>query len=287
MTRLNSIALAALAMLASGPALATPEGAGKPVDAGTGFQTPVTPVMENILWLDNFLHIIMAIIVIFVTALLLIVIFKFGRKKNPTPATWTHNTTLEVAWTAIPVLILVVIAVPSLRLLFQQLDVPPADLTIKVTGKQWAWEYEYPDEKISFEAYMIGGGKAEIDDEVRAELKEAGYNEDEFLLATDTRVVVPVNAVVHVLVTATDVIHAWTIPSFGSKIDAMPGRINETWFKATEIGTYFGQCSELCGKDHSYMPIVVEVVSVEDYDEWVLKQQAESGEAKTRVAEKQ
>ncbi len=286
MTRFKSMALAALMMMAAGPALATPEGAGKPIDTGHHFQTPVTAVMENIVWLDNFLHIIMGVIVVFVTALLLMVVYKFNRKKNPTPASWTHNTVLEVAWTGIPVVILVVIAIPSMKLLFQQLDVPPADVVIKATGSQWAWTYDYPDEGISVDGIMIGQGSNGLTDEVKAELKEAGYNDDEYLLATYDRVVVPVDAVVHVLVTASDVIHAWTIPSFGSKIDAMPGRINETWFKATEIGTYFGQCSELCGKDHSYMPIVVEVVSIEDYDTWVLEQQAKGGEGTTRVAEK-
>lgn len=284
MTRLRTLALSAFAMLAAGTAWATPEGAGKPITDGHHLQTPVTPVAENIVWLDNFLHVIMILIVLFVTALLAIVIFRFGRSKNPAPATWTHNTLLEVVWTAVPVIILIVIAIPSLKLLFMQLDVPKADLTIKATGSQWYWGYEYLDEDISFDAIMVGQGAAGLNDEVRAELKEYGYSDDEFLLATDERVVVPVNKVVHVLVTASDVIHAWTIPSFGSKIDAVPGRINETWFKATEVGTYFGQCSELCGKDHAFMPIVVEVVSQEDYDTWVLEQQAKSGRGKTSVA---
>ena len=283
MTRLNTLMLAALAMMAAGPALAQPEGSGKPIEGGHHFQTPVSPVMENIVWLDNFLHIIMTVIVLFVTALLLIVVFKFGRAKNPTPATWTHNTAIEIIWTAVPVIILVVIAIPSLKLLFMQLDVPPADVTIKATGSKWSWAYEYPDEDIAVDGIMIGQGAPGLTDDVKAELKEYGYNDDEYRLATYDRVYVPVNKVVHVLVTATDVIHAWTIPSFGSKIDAMPGRINETWFKATEIGTYFGQCSELCGKDHSFMPIVVEVVSQEDYDTWVLKQQARN-EGTTSVA---
>ena len=285
MTRVKTLALAALATLAANAAWATPEGAGKPIDAGHHFQTPVTPVMENIVWLDDFLHILMTIIVVFVTVLMGYACWKFSRKKNPTPATWTHNTLIEVVWTAVPVIILVVIAIPSLKLLFQQLDVPEADVTIKATGAQWRWSYEYLDENISVDGDMIGVGKAKVDDEVRAELKEYGYEEDEFLLATYERVVVPVNKVVHVLVTAQDVIHAWTIPSFGSKIDAMPGRINETWFKATEVGTYFGQCSELCGQAHAYMPIVVEVVSQEDYDTWVLEKQADIGRGTTKVAE--
>ena len=285
MTRLKTLALAALAMIASGSIAAAADGAGKPIDAGHHLQRAVTPVAENIHWLDNFMHVIMVVIVLFVTVLLALVVLRYNRKSNPTPATWSHNTLIEVVWTAVPVIILIIIAIPSLKLLFLQLDVPEPDLTIKATGNQWYWDYEYPDEGIGFSATMIGTGAADLNDEVRAELKEYGYNDDEFLLATDERVVVPVNAVVHVLVTASDVIHAWTIPSFGSKIDAMPGRINDTWFKATEIGTYFGQCSELCGKDHSYMPIVVEVVSQEDYDTWVLEQQAKNdGEPKSRFA---
>jgi cytochrome c oxidase subunit 2 len=183
---------------------------------------------------------------------------------------------LEVAWTALPVLILIVIAIPSLKLLFFELNVPPEpDVTIKATGAQWYWNYEYPDEGIEFASIMLQPD----------ELEEYGYEPDEYLLATDTRVVVPVNAVVHVLVTASDVIHAWTVPSFGSKIDAMPGRMNETWFQATEPGVYFGQCSELCGLNHSYMPIVVQVVEQEDYDTWVLEQQAANGTTpRTQVA---
>jgi cytochrome c oxidase subunit 2 len=276
--------LAGSALLAQGAAMA--EGvAGKPVDGGHHFQRAVTPVMEDIVWLDDFLHVIIGIIVVFVMVLLGIVILKFNRKANPDPSTVTHNTTLEVAWTLTPVLILIIIAIPSLKLLFLQLEVPEPDVTIKVTGNQWYWSYEYPDEGIEFEAFMLGAAKSNMDDEVRAELEEYGYSEDEWLLATDERVVVPVNANVHVLVTASDVIHAWTIPSFGSKIDAMPGRINETWFRAEEVGVYFGQCSELCGKDHSYMPIVVEVKSQEDYDAWVSDMASnQTDEPKTQVA---
>jgi cytochrome c oxidase subunit 2 len=217
--------------------------------------------MNDIIWLDDFLHIIIGLITLFIVVLLGIVILKYNRKANPDPATFTHHTGLEIAWTTAPVLILIIIAIPSLKLLFLQLEVPEPDVTIKVTGNQWYWSYEYPDEEIEFDAFML----------TKDELEENGYTEDEFLLATDTRVVVPVNANVHVLVTASDVIHAWTIPSFGSKIDAMPGRINETWFRAEEVGVYFGQCSELCGKDHSYMPIVVEVMEEDDYETWVLE----------------
>lgn len=261
MNRLVSMATAfGIGLLMQGAAMA--EGvAGKPVPGGHHFQKGVTPVMNDIIWLDDFLHVIIGLITLFVVVLLAIVILKYNRKANPEPATFTHNTVLEVAWTALPVVILVIIAVPSLKLLFLQLEVPEPDVTIKVTGNQWYWTYEYPDEEIEFDAFML----------TKDELAENGYSEDEYLLATDTRVVVPVNANVHVLVTASDVIHAWTIPSFGSKIDAMPGRINETWFRAEEVGVYFGQCSELCGKDHTYMPIVVEVMELDDYETWILE----------------
>ena len=250
--------------LAGGLAQAAENVAGRPIDKGTGFQRAVTEVAHDIRWLDDFLMIIIVAISVFVTVLLLIVVVRFNKRANPTPASFTHNAVLEVAWTAVPVLILVVIAVPSLRLLFLQLEVPEPDLTIKATGNQWYWSYQYPDEQIEFDAVMLQ----------KDELAEYGYTADDFLLAADTRVVVPVNAVVHVLVTASDVLHAWTIPSFGAKIDAVPGRINETWFRAEETGVFFGQCSELCGLNHSYMPIVVEVVSQKDYHAWVRTQQA-------------
>ena len=286
MTRIASFLTAASVMAMTSAAWALEsEVAGKPVDAGHHFQRAVTPVMEDIVWLDNFMHILMVGIVLFVVALMYICVTKFSRKNNPEPATFTHNTTVEVLWTAIPVVILIVIAIPSVKLLFLQLDVPKADVTIKATGNQWNWSYEYPDVGVEFDAYMLGAGQSQMNDEVRAELDEYGYAEDEWLLATDERVVVPVDANVHVLVTASDVIHAWAIPSFGSKIDAMPGRINETWFRATEIGTYFGQCSELCGKDHTYMPIVVEVVSQEDYDAWVSNMASRDAEPTIQTAQ--
>jgi cytochrome c oxidase subunit 2 len=215
--------------------------------------------MRDIVWFDSILHWISLVIVLFVTALLFIVIFKFGEKKNPTPARFTHNAALEVAWTGIPIVILVVIGALSLPILFKQLNVPEADVTIKATGNQWYWSYAYPDEEIEFDSIMLA----------KDELAENGYEQDEHLLATDTSVIVPVNANVHVLVTGADVIHAWTIPAFGVKVDAIPGRLNELWFNADRVGTYFGQCSELCGQAHSYMPITVKVVSQEDYAAWV------------------
>ncbi len=267
-----------------GAAMAAEETAGRPVPGGTGFQRPVTEVAHDILWLDNFVLWIIAVITVFVMVLLAIVTVRHNHRANPRPARFTHNPTLEVVWTAVPVLILVVIAIPSLRLLFLQLDVPEPDLTIKATGHQWYWSYEYPDQDIGLDAFMIGQGSNGLTDEVRAELEEAGYTADDYLLATDTRVVVPVDRVVHMLITASDVIHAWTVPSFGTKIDAVPGRINEVWFRAEETGTFFGQCSELCGKDHAYMPIVVEVVSQADFRDWVQARQAGNEAAATRLA---
>jgi cytochrome c oxidase subunit II len=270
---LCALMMAGVTSLSGSPAMAG-EVAGRPVDKAMGLQRPVTEVARDIQWMDNFLLIIMTAVAALVTVLLLIVIVRFNKRANPKPATFTHNPGLEVAWTAVPVLILVVIAIPSLRLLFLQLEVPEPDLTIKATGSQWYWSYEYPDAGIEFDAVMLQ----------KDELEEYGYTADDWLLATDTRVVVPVNAVVHVLVTGSDVIHAWTIPSFGSKIDAIPGRINETWFRAEETGLFFGQCSELCGLNHAYMPIVVEVVSQEDYDAWVQTRQAMNATATATLA---
>lgn len=284
MKRLEMLALAATAALSATAAFAQEAGglglhsevAGKPIPDGLHFQRPVTPVMHDLVWLDTFMHLILSFVVLLVLVLMAIVVVRYNRKANPKPATFTHHAMLEVAWTAAPVIILVVIAIPSLKLLFQQLEVPEPDLTIKATGNQWFWTYEYPEEGIEFASIMLE----------REELAEYGYTEDEYLLATDTRVVVPVGKVVQVLTTAADVIHAWTIPSFGAKIDSMPGRLNETWFKAEETGVYFGQCSELCGLRHSYMPIVVEVVEQAEYEAWIAEQTAANGtgEAKTRLA---
>jgi len=259
--------IAALTSLTSRIAAAQ-DVAGRPVEGGINFQAPVTSQAEDLIWLDNMLLYIIGAIVLFVMVLLVLVIVRYNARANPKPARFTHNAVLEVAWTAVPVLILIVIAIPSLRLLDKQLSVPEPDLTIKAIGNQWYWEYEYPDQDISFAAFMLG----------EEELEANGYGADEYLLAADTKVVVPVDKDVHVLVTAGDVIHAWTVPSFGVKVDAIPGRINEVWFRAEETGTYFGQCSELCGKDHAYMPIVVEVVSQEKYDAWVAEQTATKSE---------
>ena len=196
---------------------------------------------------------------VFVVCLLLYSAARFNRRSNPTPAVWTHNSPLEVAWTIVPIVILVAIGAFSLPVLFKQQEIPVGEVNIKVTGYQWYWGYEYVDEEFGFESFLLP----------KDELESAGYSQDEWLLATDAAVVVPVNKVVVMQLTGADVIHSWTIPAFGVKQDAVPGRISQLWFKAEREGVYFGQCSELCGKDHAYMPITVKVVSQEAYDEWL------------------
>ncbi|MEM6634285.1 MAG: cytochrome c oxidase subunit II [Pseudomonadota bacterium] len=248
---------------------------GVPIPGGIGFQPAATELARDIQWLDGFLTILITVISVFVLALLAYVIVRFNRRSNPEPASFTHNSPLEVAWTIIPVVILVVIAVFSLPILFKQQEIPEGDMTIKVTGYQWFWGYEYVDEGFSFDSFMIGQGQGNLNAEISAELAAAGYTDDEFLLATDTAVVVPVDKIVVMQVTAADVIHSWTIPAFGVKQDAVPGRLAELWFKAEQEGVYFGQCSELCGKDHAYMPITVKVVSQEVYDAWLEEARAE------------
>ena len=214
------------------------------------------------------LLIIITAISLFVVFLLGYVIFKFNRKANPEPSSFTHNTPVEVAWTVVPIVILVFIGAFSIPVLFKQQVIPDGDINIKVTGYQWYWGYEYTDHGFGFDSMLIGDGKV-LTPEVEAELIEAGYSKDEFLLATDTAVVVPVDKVVVMQVTGADVIHSWTIPAFGVKQDAVPGRLGQLWFKAEKEGVYFGQCSELCGKDHAYMPITVKVVSQENYEAWL------------------
>jgi cytochrome c oxidase subunit 2 len=212
-------------------------------------------VMDDIVWFHNFLLWLIAAITVFVFALLVIVVVKFNARANPVPSRVTHNTTIEVLWTVIPVLILVTIAVPSFRLLFYQLKIPPADLTVKATGKQWFWSYSYPDSKIEFDSLMVQD----------KDLKPGQPR----LLAVDNEMVVPVNKTVRVLVIGADVIHSFSIPSFGVKIDAIPGRLNETWFKAEREGMYYGQCSQLCGRDHAFMPLAIRVVSEKEYSAWL------------------
>src|SRR4026208_1863335 len=269
--RLAALAAAMTPGLAMGDvALA---GSGQPSPWQLGFQQAAPPVMANIVWFHDFLLWLIVAITLFVLALLVIVVVKFNARANPTPSRTTHNTTIEVLWTVVPVLILVTIAIPSFRLLFFQLNMPKADVTVKATGKQWFWTYSYPDSKFEFDSLMVQD----------KDLKQGQLR----LLTVDNELVVPVNKVVHVLTIGADVIHAFAVPSFGIKIDSIPGRINETWFKAEREGTYHGQCSELCGKDHAFMPIVVRVVSDKEYTAWIeqaKKKFAVNGSRPTAVA---
>lgn len=249
---------------------------GAPVPGGTGFQPAVTSVARDLHWLDGLLVYIITAIVILVLGLMLAVIVLFNRRRNPEPAGFTHNSPLEITWTLVPVLILVFIGSFSLPVLFKQQTIPEGDITIKATGNQWYWSYEYPDEGIAFDSYMIGSDAGnKLTPEVEAELAAHGYSKDLFLLATDTAVVVPVNKTIVVQVTGADVIHSWTVPAFGVKQDAVPGRLAELWFKPEKEGIYFGQCSELCGIAHAYMPITVKVVSEEAYAAWLEKAKEE------------
>jgi len=232
---------------------------GKPEPKGIGFQFPATELMRDLVWLDNFLLVIITVISVFVTCLLAYAAFKFHRSRNDTPGTFTHHSVVEVAWTVVPVGILVVIGAFSLPILFKQQEIPEADITIKVTGYQWYWGYEYVDHDFGFDSVMLQ----------KDELADYGYAPDEYLLATDTAVVVPVGATVVMQLTGADVIHSWTIPAFGVKQDAVPGRLAELWFAAEKEGVYFGQCSELCGQAHAYMPITVKVVSQVQYNAWL------------------
>jgi cytochrome c oxidase subunit 2 len=252
-SRLTAIAVTVAALAASaGVALAE---LGQPVPWQLGLQDAASPVMADIIGFHTFVLWIVTAIMIFVLALLVIIIFRFNARANPTPSRTTHNTLLEVAWTIVPVIILVLIAIPSFRLLFTELDVPTPDLTIKATGKQWYWSYAYPD-----------NGNFEFDSLIVAE-KDLKADQPR-LLTVDNEMVVPVNKVVHVLVTGADVIHSFAVPSFGIKIDAVPGRVNDTWFKATVQGTFHGQCSELCGKNHAFMPITVRVTDDKGFATW-------------------
>ncbi|MDG1340647.1 cytochrome c oxidase subunit II [Thalassobium sp. R2A62] len=276
LTALIGSALAATSVSAQ-TALEDLEIVGAPIPNGVGFQPAATELARDVQWLDNFLLIIITVISLFVTGLLAYVILRYNSKTNPTPSTFTHNSPLEVAWTVVPIVILVVIGAWSLPILFKQQEIPEADLTIKVTGYQWYWGYEYVDDGVAFESYMIGYGEGNMNPDIKSQLEEAGYSENEFRLATDTAVVVPINTTVVMQVTGADVIHSWTIPAFGVKQDAVPGRLAELWFSAEREGIYFGQCSELCGKDHAYMPITVKVVSQEVYDAWLEGAKVEYG----------
>lgn len=235
---------------------------GRPYAFQYGFQKPASPIMEGIISMHNILIVIMIIVAVLVTSLLIYVIYKFRASKNPVPSQTTHHTLLEVIWTIFPIICVVIIMIPSVRLM-KEVDKPQnPDMTIKVIGKQWYWTYEYPlgnDKKISFDSHMI-----EDKDLKPGQLR---------LLEVDEPIVVPVDATVQLLITAGDVIHSFAVPSLGIKKDAVPGRINETWFKINKKGTYYGQCSELCGVKHGYMPIAIRVVDQAEYSEWLKTKQ--------------
>jgi cytochrome c oxidase subunit 2 len=246
--RLLGLGVVGAALLTGGSAFAE---MGQPAPWEYKLQQAATPVMENIIRFHDWLLVVITVITLFVLALLITVVVKFNAKANPVPSRTTHNTLIEVVWTIVPVLILAGIVIPSFKLLFEELEIPKADLTIKATGKQWYWSYAYPD-----------NGKFEFDS-LLAQDKQPR------LLGVDNELVVPVNKVIRVQTTGADVIHSFAVPAFGIKIDAIPGRLNETWFKATKTGMFYGQCSELCGKDHAFMPIAVRVVSDQEFAEWV------------------
>jgi len=267
-TRLRRLVPAAAAVAALGAVLGL---GADPVlaDAGSGYaspgqiglQTAVTEVARDIHSFYDFVNVIIIAITLFVLALMIYVMVRFRESANPTPSKVTHNTFLEVAWTVVPILILVAIAIPSFKLLMLQYTYPKPDLTVKAIGNAWFWEHEYPDQG----GFTVTSNM--LSDEEVAEKVKTGIPTPR-LLAVDNEIVVPLNKNVHVLVTSNDVIHNWTIPSFGSKIDAVPGRLTSTWFRAEQEGIYYGQCSELCGMNHAFMPIAVRVVKPEVFDEW-------------------
>jgi cytochrome c oxidase subunit 2 len=240
----------------------------QPLPWQVGLQAEASERMRDIIQLHTFVLYVITAISLFVLGLLVWIMVRFNARTNPTPTATTHNTILEVAWTILPVLILVVIAVPSFRLLYFEETLPPADLTVKAIGKQWFWTYQYPDNgNFTFDAQMTPDRRA----------APANPQGEPRLLGTNNHVVVPVNKNIRIITTGADVIHSWAIPAFGVKMDAVPGRINQTWFKADKEGVYYGECSELCGARHAFMPITVEVVSQEKFDMWVQ-------EAKTKFA---
>ncbi|WP_419903617.1 cytochrome c oxidase subunit II [Kiloniella sp.] len=248
--------------------LAATANASQPTAWGLGLQDAASPVMEQITSFNTLLHYIMAAVTLLVLFLMLYVMWRFSEKRNPVPSKTSHNTLIEIIWTAVPVIILVVIAIPSFKLLYAADSNPNTEMTIKAIGKQWYWSYEYPDQgDFTFDAYM----KAE--DEL-----EPG---EPRLLATDNAVVVPVNTKIRLLVAADDVIHSFALPAFGLKLDGVPGRINETWFEASKEGVYYGQCSEICGTGHSYMPIMIKAVSKEEFAKWVAFAKEEFAEVET------
>lgn len=279
-------------------------GTGQPTDGQLGLQGAATPIMEELVTLYDIVNIVIIAITIFVMLLLLYVVFRFSAKNNPTPSRTTHNTLLEVAWTIVPILILVGIAIPSFRLLYNQYSFPKPDVTIKAVANAWFWEHEYLDQKV-----VVTSNGVSDEDMLKAKLGDQGYadkygslegtaltkalyadakplweqNADPRELAVDQAIAVPVNKVVHLLITSNDVIHSWTIPSFGVKQQAVPGRTAAVWFQATKTGTFYGQCSVLCGKWHSAMPIAVHVVEQDVYDKWMAALQAKDKKGAAQI----
>lgn len=270
------VAAALLAAAFAGPALA---GMGQPSPGQMGLQLPATQVAREINSFYDLVNVIIIAITIFVMLLMAYVMVRFRASANPTPSKTTHHTMLEVAWTVIPIAILVIIAIPSFKLLNLQYSYPKPDLTIKATGYQWYWSHEYPDHGgFAVDSVMLQ------DDDRQARIKKGIPSPRN--LAVDNEIVVPVNKVVHMLVTAGDVIHNWTIPSFGSKTDAVPGRVTATWFKVEKEGVYYGQCSELCGKDHAFMPIAVRVVKDNVFNDWAAALKAKDKKKAKEIIEK-
>lgn len=252
---LRKIALAALSFAG----FAGPIAAAGPHNWQLGLQPAVTPVMSMIEDFNRLLLYIIVAICLFVLALLVWVMLRYNQRANPVPSRTHHNTLLEVAWTGVPVIILVLIAIPSFRLLYFEADIPKPDVVVEAIGKQWFWSYAFPKNgNFQFDSYMLPDAAAAKAHEPR-------------LLGVDNPLYVPVNKVVEVETTGADVIHSWSVPAFGVKMDAVPGRINRTWFKATKLGTYYGQCSQLCGANHAFMPIEVKVVTQAEYDAWLVK----------------
>ena len=282
--------LAAAMMAISGFAFgALAEGRlGVPKDKGLWLQEPANEQARRVADFNMELMYIITVITVFVFLLVFYVMWRYRAKANPEPSKVSHNTLIEIIWTGVPIVILAVIGATSLPLLYFQDTIPETEFAINVTGNQWNWTYAYPDHGgIEFTSSLV-------EDTVfadPAQKAEAEADLSEFLgwpaklnarlLDTDNRVVVPVNTKIKIHLTASDVIHAWALPSLGVKLDAVPGRENLTWFEAEEVGTYYGQCSELCGKDHAYMPIAVEAVSQEDFDKWVARAQANYADAAT------
>lgn len=298
-TYLKGMGAAGLAALTSANAAAAQglEIIGQPVDGAMGFQPAGSSLAVEQQWLDHMILVIITAVVILVCGLLLYVIVRFNSRANPVPRRFTHNTPLEVAWTLIPVVILIFIGFFSLPALFNQQEMPKGDVVIKVTGNQWYWTYEYPEEGVpAYDSFLIDGAyeindpaagwdkgqamttRQTLDDVTIKKLEYFGYGRDQFLLATDTAMVVPVGHDVVLQITGADVIHSWKIPAFAVMQDAVPGRTSHAWFNADREGIYFGQCSELCGKDHAFMPITVKVVSEAAYAKWV--EQAKGGDVR-------